>query len=241
MQALTVNDIVIQVERKNIKNLHLAVHPPMGRVRIAAPFHMGDDAIRLFAISKLNWIRKNQIKFEQQQRQPVREYLSGESHYFQGQRYLLNLIDSDKNRVVLRKKHIDLFVVSGLGSDYDKRMRMMNHWYKQQLQQSLSTYLDNWQKTMGLKIVGYSIRLMKTKWGSCNLNKKHLCFNLELAKKPLHCLEYVVVHELVHLLERKHNAQFSAYMDRFMPQWRIYRDELNHFVLDDLLDNERPA
>lgn len=231
MPKITVNDIVIDVERKDIKNLHLAVYPPMGRVRIAAPIHIDDDAIRLFVIKKLTWIKKNKIKFNQQQRQPEREYLSGESHYFQGQRYLLNVINGKKNIVAIRnKKYLDLHVVGD--SDHKKRKRIMNQWYRQQLQKHVEVYMTKWQKIIDVKLSGYGIKQMKTKWGSCNLKKRYILLNLELAKKPLHCLEYIIVHELVHLLERKHNDKFITHMDSLMPKWRIYRNELNNFVLD---------
>lgn len=231
MPGITVNDIVIDVERKNIKNLHLAVHPPKGRVRIAAPEHMDDEAIRLFVISKLPWIKKHQIKFDEQLRQTEREYISGESHYFQGQRYLLNIINSDKNVVVVsNKKYIDLYISDDTGQL--KRKHILNKWYKQQLHNQIPTYLTKWQKAIGNEISDYGIRQMKTKWGSCNVKKRRIWLNLELAKKPPHCLEYVILHELVHLLERKHNDTFMLHMDKLMPQWRTYRDELNNFVLE---------
>ncbi len=231
MPEMMVHGILINVERKNIKNVRLAVRPPMGHVSISAPVQLKDDAIRLFVISKLSWIKKHQLKFEQQQRQPERKYLPGESHYFQGQPYLLQVIDDTKNRVEIRnKKYLDLYTIHG--SDHSKRKHILNKWYKQQLQHHIIDYISKWQAIIGVTISGYGIRLMKTKWGSCNVHKRHIWLNLELAKKPLYCLEYVVVHELIHLLERKHNHRFTAYMDQFMPQWRIYKNELNNFILD---------
>lgn len=231
MPEITVNDIVIYVERKDIKNLHLAVHPPIGRVRIAAPEHMEDEAIRLFVVSKLPWIKKHQIKFAEQQRQPELEYLSGESHYFQGQRYLLNVIASDHNFVEIRsKKYIDLHVSNTTDALMCKNT--MNKWYRQQLRQQIPLYMSKWLLVIAIEPPSYGIKIMKTKWGTCNIKNRKIWLNLELAKKPLHCLEYVVLHELVHLLERKHNDKFMAHMDKLMPQWHTYRDELNNFILD---------
>ena len=159
------------------------------------------------------------------------EYISGENHYFQGQSYLLNVIYSKKNIVMLcDKQYINLYVTEG--SSYNKRNRVMNQWYRQQLHEQIIIYINKWQKIIGVIINGYGVKKMKTKWGSCNVKTRYIWFNLELVKKPLYCLEYVVVHELVHLLERKHNARFKSYMDKLMPNWRNHRKELNNFVLE---------
>jgi hypothetical protein len=231
MPEITVNDIVIDVVRKSIKNLYLTIYPP-DKVRISAPIYANDHAIKLFVISKLSWIKKHKIKFDQQQTQFKKyEYISGESHYFQGQSYLLNVIYSKKNMVMFRdKQYIDLYVTEG--SSYNKRNCVMNQWHRQQLHEQIIIYINKWQQIIGLVINGYGIKKMKTKWGSCNIKTRYIWLNLELIKKPLHCLEYVVVHELVHLLERKHNARFKSYMDKLMPEWRNYRKELNNFLLE---------
>lgn len=229
MSEIIVNNIVVNVERKDIKNLNLAVLPPRGNVCVASPMHMNDEAIRLFVISRLSWIKKQKNEFEAQQRELEREYISGESHYFQGNRYLLNIISSNENKVFIRdKKTLDLYITKD--SDCRKRKRVMDQWYRQQLQEKIAIYIAKWQKIIGVEASGYAIRQMKTRWGSCHLKKRHILFNLELAKKPLYCLEYVIMHELVHLLERNHNNRFFAYMTKFMPLWRAYRDELN-FIL----------
>ena len=232
MPEITINDIVIDVVRKNIKNLHLAIHPPVGKVRIAAPMHVDNDAIRLFVISKLSWIKKHKIKFAKQERQPEHKYVSGESHYFQGQRYLLNVIyGSSQNNIAIRNKtYLDLFVKKD--SNLNKHKLIMNKWYRQQLNEQIPIYISKWEKIIEIEISSWGIKQMKTRWGSCNINKRHILLNLELAKKPLHCLEYVIVHELVHLLERKHNDRFIGHMDKLLPQWRVYRDELNNFILE---------
>lgn len=231
MHQITVSDLVIEVDRKNIKNLHLSVNPPDGRVRIAAPLKIDDDAVRLFAVSKLSWIRKQQRKFEAQPRQSEREFVSGESHYFNGERYLLKVIyQKGKSKVVIRNKtYMDLFVREN--SDQQQRQRVVTEWYRKQLKAKIPSMVNKWQGIVGVSLNGWGVRQMKTKWGTCNIEEKHIWLNLELAKKPDLCLEYIIVHELVHLLERKHNDRFVALMDEFMPNWRLYRDELNQFPL----------
>ena len=232
MHKIIVNNIIVDVVRKDIKNLHLAVYPPTGRVRIAAPLKSNDDAIRLFVISKLSWIKKHKIKFETQERQTAREYVTGESHYYQGKRFLLNVThENAMNKVIIRNKtSIDLFIDKD--STLEQRHRIMTEWYRKQLKEQISPILDKWQKIIGVAACDYRIRRMKTKWGSCNVAARSILLNLELIKKPKHCIEYIVVHELVHFLERHHNDRFISHMDKFMPQWRNYRDELNCFVLN---------
>jgi predicted metal-dependent hydrolase len=231
MHQITVNDMVVDVVRKKIKNLHLAVYPPSGRVRVAAPLHIDDEAVRLAVISRLTWIRRQQAKFKRQERQSRREYVSGESHYYQGNRYLLNVIYYDAfPKVILRNNtHIDLFVRSG--SDATKRERVLQTWYRQQLKDAIPPLISKWEEIIGVEISDWRIRQMKTKWGTCNIEQRRIWLNLELAKKSTHCLEYIIVHELVHLLERRHNERFSALMDQHMPQWRLLRDELNRAPL----------
>jgi predicted metal-dependent hydrolase len=231
MHQIKVSDILIDVVRKDIKNLHLAVYPPTGRVRIATPLKLDDEAVRLFAISKLAWIKKHQKSFQSQERQTVREYISGESHYFEGNRYLLNVVyQQGQPRVEISKKtHIDLYVKAG--SNLEQRQKVLTDWYRQNLKDKVPPLLEKWQKTTGVEINDWQIRQMKTKWGSCKISNKRIWLNLELIKKPTHCLEYIIVHELVHLLERHHNDRFISLMDKFLPQWRYCRDELNHFIL----------
>lgn len=231
MNQIVVNDIVIDVVRKNIKNLHLAVYPPNGRVRIATPSKVDDEAVRLFAISKIAWIRKNQKKYLNQDRQTERKYVSGESHYFRGQRYLLNVIyHTGYPKVAIRnKKFIDLYVKK----DYttEQRGNAMYKWYRKKLKEQVPVLIERWEKTIGVEVPEWVVKIMKTKWGTCNRETKRIWLNIELAKKPEHCLEYILVHEMVHLLERNHTEQFVAYMDKFMPPWRNYKEELNRSVL----------
>lgn len=224
---MVISDIEIEIIRKNIKNVHLSVHPPAGRVRLAVPENMDEEATRLFAISKLSWIKKQRKEFAAQERQSVREFLSGESHYFMGIRYLLNLIESsERQRVEIRnKKYMDLYVRSG--HTKEKRERIVSQWYREELKNIIPDYIEKWEKIIGVTVNDWGVRLMKTKWGSCNEQDKRIWVNLELAKKNPRCLEYIIVHEMVHLLERRHNDRFKAYMDEFLPNWQSIRDELN--------------
>jgi len=227
MEQIIINNIKIDVVRKDIKNIHLAVYPPTGRVRIAAPLRVNEDAIRLYAISKLGWIKRNQRKFEGQDRISQREYKNRESHYFMGKRFLLNIIEYDKPpKIVLKNKtYIDLYVRPGTPTD--KRHEIMTEWYRGQLKRQIPDLIEKWEKKLNIKVGECQVKLMKTKWGSCNIEKKRIWINLELAKKPIQCLEYIVVHEIVHLLERHHNDKFLCYMNNFLPNWKQLKTELN--------------
>jgi predicted metal-dependent hydrolase len=227
MHQITVNGLVVDVVRKDIKNLHLAVYPPNGRVRVAAPLRVDDEAVRLAVISRLAWIKRQQARYEGQERQSAREYVSGESHYYQANRYLLNVVyhDAPPKVVVRNKTTLDLFVRAG--SDTAQRERVLLAWYRKQLKHMIPPLIAKWEAIIGVEVADWGVKQMKTKWGSCNIEARRIWLNLELVKKPAHCLEYIVVHEMVHLLERHHNDRFIAYMDQFMPQWRFLRDELN--------------
>lgn len=219
--------MVIDVVRKDIKNLHLAVYPPDGRVRVAAPLRLNDEAIRLAVITRLAWIKRQRMKFDAQERQSAREYVSGESHYFQGNRYLLNVLyHNESPSVGIRNRStIDLYVRTG--SNITQRERVLLTWYRQQLKKTATPLFTKWESRIGLEIAEWRIKQMKTKWGTCNIEARRIWLNLELAKYATQCLEYIIVHELVHLLERHHNDRFIALMDGFIPQWRLFRDELN--------------
>jgi predicted metal-dependent hydrolase len=227
MKQLTIGDINIDVVRKDIKNIHLAVYPPTGRVRIAAPLTVDEDAIRLFAISKMGWIKRNQRKFHGQERIQAREYKERESHYFQGHRYLLNIIEHDAApKLVLKsKKYIELYVRPGTSKE--KCHEIMTEWYRKQLKGQIPDIIAKWEKILNVEVYDWHVKQMKTKWGSCKIEKKRILLNLELAKKPERCLEYIIVHEMVHLLERNHNERFLYYMDTYIPNWRQLKSELN--------------
>ena len=228
---IKVSGLVVDIVRKDIKNLHLGVYPPIGRVRVAAPLRVSDEAVRLAVISRLPWIKKQKTKFTNQARQTVREYVSGESHYFQGRRYRLNVIyQSGLPRVVVRNKStIDLHVRDG--SETVQRERVLLTWYRQELKQFIPALIAQWEPIIGVQVAEWQVKQMKTKWGTCNIEAKRIWLNLELAKKSKQCLEYIVVHEMMHLLERHHNDHFIELMNKFMPQWRMYREELNGSAL----------
>ena len=223
---LQLGDIAVDVVRKDIKNLHLSVHPPTGRVRIAAPMGMNADAIRVFAISKLGWIKQQQRKLQDQDREPPREYLDRESHYLWGKRYLLKVLEIDgPPRLEIDHRRILLVVRPGAGAE--KRREIINAWYRDHLRQAIPPLIARWEPVIGVKVERFFIQRMKTKWGSCSPVAGHIRLNAELAKKPKECLEYIVVHEMTHLLESTHNPRFVSLLDRFMPKWRFYRDQLN--------------
>ncbi|MBF0120599.1 MAG: M48 family metallopeptidase [Desulfobacterales bacterium] len=231
MEQITVNNITIDVVRKDIKNIHLAVYPPSGKVRIAVPLKVNEDSIRLFAISKLGWIKRQQQKFKEQERIPQREYKNRESHYFQGKRYLLNIIEAyAPPKIILKNKtYIDLYIRPETPTV--KRHEIMNEWYRHQFKDQIPEIIEKWENKLKVKINGWQVKIMKTKWGSCNIEKKRILLNLELAKKPLYCLEYVIVHEMIHLLERHHNEKFLYHMDTFLPNWKQLKRELNRFPI----------
>lgn len=234
MHQIIVGELVIEVVRKDIKNLHLAVYPPDGRVRIATPLKLDDEAVRLFAISRIAWIKKHQAQFDAQPRQSKREFVSGESHYFQGHRYLLNVIyHQGAPKIAIRNKtYIDLYV--GEDRTEAQRKRVMMEWYRQHLKNDIPPLIAKWEKVMGVTVNDWGVKQMKTKWGTCNIEAGRIWLNLELAKKPNHCLEYIVVHEMLHLLERHHNERFVAYMNKFLPNWRFYKEELNRYPLSQM-------
>lgn len=227
MEQITISNIKIDVVRKDIKNIHLAVYPPTGRVRIAAPLNVNEDAIRLFAILKLGWIKRNQRKFEDQVRFSQREYKQRESHYFQGRRYLMTIVETEgRPKVVLKnKKYIELHVKPNAPTI--KRHEILTEWYRDQLKKQIPAIIDKWEKVLNVKVEDWQVKQMKTKWGSCSIEKKRIWINLELAKKPEHCLEYIIVHEMVHMVERQHNDKFLYLMNTYLPNWKHIKDELN--------------
>ena len=230
MNQIIVGNLTIDVVQKDIKNVHLAVYPPNGRVRISAPLYMNEEAIRLFAISKLHWIKLQQRKFQNQERESLREYIYRETHYYFGKRYLLNVFEDQGHRKVVKNNNtIDIYIKEG--ENHSKIQTLMNECYRKELKKVIPELLNKWEKTIGVEASDWRVRLMKTKWGSCTREVKRIWLNLELAKKPIQCLEYVIVHELVHLLERHHNDNFIKCMDKFMPQWRSYKEELNRFPI----------
>ncbi|MCR9454035.1 M48 family metallopeptidase [Vibrio alginolyticus] len=230
-EVVEIAGISVQLNRKSIKNLHLSVLPPNGRVRLSVPHNTNEQAIRLAIINKLSWIKQQQADFAAQPRQSSREMVSGESHYLWGKRYRLDVVEtSGKHRVTIRGNSKLELAVSKKTS-VDNRLKLLNAFYRQHMQESLSKLLPYWEDRLGVTSNSIGIKKMKTKWGSCNIQAKRLWLNLELAKKPPECLEYILVHELVHLLERHHNERFRALMDKNMPDWRERRSLLNSLPL----------
>jgi len=221
----------VEVVRKDIKNLHVGVYPPNGRVRVAVPLRLDDEAVRLAIISRLGWIHRQQATFKQQDRQSHREFVTGESHYFQGRRYRLNVIEHDGPPSVSlpNNKTIELRVHPG--TSREKREAVLQQWYRKWLKEQLPPLLAKWEQKVGVTVQEVRIKKMKTLWGSCNATARRIWVNLELAKKSASCLEYILLHEMLHILERHHNERFLELMDTLMPTWRLCREELNRAPL----------
>ena len=226
LTQIELGGIVLDVVKKDIKNIHLSVYPPTGRVKLAAPARMNLDTIRLFAISKLGWIRQQQKTLRGQERDTEREYLDRESHYVWGRRYLLRLVEEDAAPSV-ELRHSKLVLRVRPGSGERTREAVVAEWYRRMLKAAISPLIEAGEVRLNVKVNGFFVQQMKTKWGSCNPSAGTIRLNTELAKKPKECLEYIVLHEMVHLLEPTHGPRFLALMDRFMPAWRDTRALLN--------------
>jgi predicted metal-dependent hydrolase len=228
---IEVSGIPVEIVRKNIKNLHLGVYPPKGRVRVAVPLRLDDDAVRLAVVSRLGWIRRQQKGFAKQERQSHREMVTGESHYVEGRRYRLDIIEHNgPPEIRLRNKRVMELRVRP-GTSGDKREAVLLRWYRQRLRDQIPELIAKWEPVVGVTVADWGIRKMKTRWGTCNVEARRVWMNLELAKKPTVCLEYILVHEMLHFIERHHNDRFRDHIDRVMPQWRLHRDELNRAPL----------
>ena len=223
---IKLGDMVLDVVQKDIKNVHLSVYPPNGRVRISAPLRMNSDTIRVFAISKLSWIKQQQPKMQEQERESPREFLDCESHYVWGKRYLLKVTEVDAApKVELVHRKLRLTVRSGTSEE--KRATIIDAWDREQLRQAVPAIIARWEPVLGMKVARFFVQRMKTKWGSCSTDVGSIRLNTDLAKKPPECLEYIVVHEMVHLLEPTHNDRVVALMNQFMPKWQHCRQMLN--------------
>jgi len=223
---IKLGDTALNVILKDIKNVHLSVHPPTGRVTVSAPLRMSLDTIRVFAISKLGWIKQQQRKFQEQERETPREYLDRESHYVWGRRYLLKVVEETATPKILLK-HSKMILHVGPGTTDDTKHAIVARWYRNQVKAAVPDLIAKWEPLLGVKVERIFVQKMKTKWGSCNPHTRSIRLNTDIAKKPPECLEYIVVHEMVHLIERHHNDRFRKYMDQLLPQWHRYRGELN--------------
>lgn len=226
MAHVDLGDMRVEVIRKDIKHVHLSVLPPAGKVRIAAPRHLSLDTIRVFAISKLAWIRGEQRKMQAQEREAPREYLDRESHYVWGRRHLLRRVEKEAAPSV-EVKHNRLVMQVRPGTDEARCRDVLEGWYREQLREALPALLAKWQPIIGVEIARVFVQRMKTRWGSCNQQSRTVRLNTDLAKKPSECLEYILVHEMVHIIEPSHNDRFSSLMDLLLPNWRDYRRLLN--------------
>jgi predicted metal-dependent hydrolase len=231
VKKLIINNIEIEIQKKKIKNLHLSVLPPKGRVRVSAPENMNEDAIRMFVITKISWIKKQQERFINQPRQSEREYVSGESVYLWGKRYRMEVVYSNICNDVQLKGNKLIFQVRE-ASTIEQRANVLNEWYRERLKSEIPALIEKWENIIGVEVSDFGVKNMKTRWGTCNAEDKRIWINLQLAKKPPQCLEYVIVHELVHLIEKKHNKNFLSHMDKLLPNWRVIKDELNAFTLE---------
>ena len=229
-KIIKIKDIDVLVYKKNIKNLHLNILPPYGKVRVSAPKYISDDIIRAFIIKKYPLIKKYVKAFHEQERQTKRKYVSGESHYFKGKRYILKAEPGKRPKIIIKnKKYIYFYAPESYTSE--QREKYYEKWLRRELRRELGVLVPKLEKIVGMSAKEIRIKKMKTKWGSCNTDAKRIWINLELIKKPQKYLEYVIIHELVHLFERKHNKKFQELMSKYLPNWREYRRQLNEFIL----------
>jgi len=228
---IEIRGIEVEIVRKDIKHLHLGVYPPEGRVRVAAPLRLDDDAVRLAVISRLAWIRRKRAEFQGQDRQSRREFVTGESHYFEGRRYRLDVIESTGRTGIRLRDNAWMEMRVRASTHRDRREAILYRWYRDRLRERIPEMVAKWEPRIGVTVADWRIRRMRTRWGTCNSDAGRIWLNSELAKKPVPCLEYVVVHEMIHLLERGHNDRFRAILDRAMPGWRLRLEELNRAYL----------
>lgn len=226
LTELHIGDVAVDVVLKNIKNIHLSVYPPTGRVRISAPLNSNLDTLRIYAISKLPWIKRNQTKLQNQERETPREYLERESHYVWGRRYLLKIIELDAPPKI-ELKHSQLVIYVRPNTQIYQMQVILDAWYREQIRNNLPEMIGKWQGLMGVTVNNVYIQRMKTKWGSCNAKVGNIRLNSELAKKPIEYLEYVLVHEMAHIIESSHNTSFIGLLNKLMPNWKSYREQLN--------------
>jgi predicted metal-dependent hydrolase len=236
-ETIIIGEIVIDLTRKDVKHVHLSVHPPQGRVTLVAPRKTRLDVARAYAVSRLAWIRNQQTKLREQARETPRMFVERESHYLWGRRYLLTVVERDgKPSVTYDHRRITLAVRPG--SDRAKREAVMNQWQRSLLHEIVPSLIRKWEPKLGVSVEAYFLQRMKTKWGSCNHKAGHIRLNTELVKKPKDLIEYVVVHEMVHLVEPTHSERFVTFISKHLPTWREARAELNELPLGAEVWNE---
>ncbi len=230
-KTTVISNFPVRISKKDVKNLHISVMPPDGIVKVTAPLKMNDEAIRLAVISRLAWIKKQKTKYEKQQRQTRREFVSGEGHYYLGKLYKLRVIEATGKPYIYIKGKKEIFLEINKPNNALRREQISEKWYRKQLSQQVDRLTLKWIKTIPVEYKKIGIRKMKTRWGSCNQRTKIIWLNLELIKKPESCIEYVLVHELCHLLEKHHNDNFIKLMDKYLPKWEKLKDDLNRMPL----------
>ncbi len=226
MSTLIVDDLHIEVTKKKVKYIYLKICHPNGDVKVSAPRYSSLDSIRMFVLSKLPWIKEQQIKVKNRKREIQLDFVSNEIHYFDGKSYVLNIIEkAGRPKVTLKDNIMEMYLKPG--TDRVKRKLLVERLYRKHLKDNIPYYIKKWEPVMNVKVNFFNVKRMRTKWGTCNIREKRIWLSIELAKKPAHLLEYVVVHEMVHLLERKHSKRFYVFMDEFLKGWREMREELN--------------
>ncbi|MBO5810835.1 MAG: M48 family metallopeptidase [Bacteroidales bacterium] len=231
MKKIAVADILAEVEWKEIKNVHLTIYPPDARVHVSAPVNMTEESIRLFLITKLPWIKQRVSQVLEQNRQSPRTYVSGENHYFKGRRYRLKVVNhTAAAKVELQGNEFIVMYVREKATEA-RRAEVLKEWYRAEFKAILPSLVTKWEAILGVKANKWDVKQMKTLWGSCNHRTRNIIFNLELIKKPLHCIEYIVVHELLHIKVRLHNEEYTALLNRHFPNWKQLKDELNEFIV----------
>ncbi|AHE98086.1 M48 family metallopeptidase [Thioalkalivibrio paradoxus] len=229
-ETITLGEIAIEVTRKPVRNVHLSVHPPDGRVTLVAPSETRLEVARAYAIAKLGWIRDQQAKLENQARETPRLFVERESHYLWGRRYLLS-VEEREARPGVKLDHKRIILTVRPGADLDKRAEIMRAWHRSLLHEAVPPLIDKWERKLGVTVASYFLQRMKTRWGSCNPSAGHIRLNTELVRKPKDLLEYIVVHEMLHLIEPTHNERFVALLNEHYPVWREARNELNELPL----------
>ncbi len=231
MAIIKVSNLSAEVEWKEIKNVHLTVYPPDAHIHVSAPMSMSEEAVRLFLITRISWINERVTQILDQNRQTPREYVSGENHYFKGRRYRLWILyhNAPAKVEIQGNEYIKLYVREG--TTKERRAEVLREWYRSEFKLMLPSLIAKWECALGVKVNKWEVKQMKTLWGSCNHSKRNIIFNLELIKKPIHCIEYIVVHELLHIKVRLHNEEYTALLTRYFPNWRQIKDELNEFTV----------
>ncbi|WFA07694.1 SprT family zinc-dependent metalloprotease [Tissierella sp. Yu-01] len=225
MKKLIIDDIEVELTRKKIKNINLSVHAPNGRITLSVPNNLSEEKIHSFLFDRISWMKKQQQKFVSTEIPEEKEYITGEKHLFFGQEYTLQIIVSNRTKIEIADNHINLYIPQN--TSIDKKESLMSEWYRSELKKAIPNYIEKYERLMKVKVEDWGIRKMKSRWGTCNIIDKRIWINLELSKKSRDCLEYIIVHEMAHLLERGHGTKFKEVMDTYYPNWKYVKAKLN--------------